>query len=60
MGHGKYFGLPSIIGRDKKSILSFIKDRIWKKIQRWNSRSLSRAYKEVLISGSTSNFSILY
>ncbi|PNY06371.1 ribonuclease H, partial [Trifolium pratense] len=49
MGHGKYLGLPSIIGRDKKSIFSFIKDRIWKKIQSWNSRSLSRAGKEVLI-----------
>ncbi|WJX95209.1 hypothetical protein P8452_76553 [Trifolium repens] len=49
MGHGKYLGLPSIIGRDKKSIFSFIKDRIWKKIQNWNSRSLSRAGKEVLI-----------
>ncbi|GAU20068.1 hypothetical protein TSUD_381600 [Trifolium subterraneum] len=49
MGHGKYLGLPSMIGRDKKSIFSFIKDRIWKKIQNWNSRSLSRAGKEVLI-----------
>jgi hypothetical protein len=49
MGNGKYLGLPSMIGRNKKSIFSFIKDRIWKKIQNWNSRSLSRAGKEVLI-----------
>jgi hypothetical protein len=41
--------LPLYIGRDKKSIFSFIKDHIWKKIQGWNSRSLSRADKEVLI-----------
>jgi hypothetical protein len=38
-----------MIGRDKKSIISFIKERIWKKIQSWNSRSLSRTGKEVLI-----------
>ncbi|GAU24354.1 hypothetical protein TSUD_49430 [Trifolium subterraneum] len=49
MGNEKYLGLPSIIGREKKSIFSFIQDRIWKKIQSWNSRSLSRAGKKVLI-----------
>ena len=30
MGTGKYLGLPSIIGRDKRSVFSFSKDRIWK------------------------------
>ncbi|MCI69170.1 RNA-directed DNA polymerase (Reverse transcriptase), partial [Trifolium medium] len=41
MGQGKYLGLPSIVGRDKKSIFAFIKDHIWKNIQNWNSQSLS-------------------
>jgi len=32
LGTGKYLGLPSMIGRSKTATFSFIKDRIWKKI----------------------------
>jgi len=46
---GKYLGLPSMVGRSKKAIFSYLKDRIWKKCQAWNARSLSRAGKEILI-----------
>ena len=28
----KYLGLPSFVGRNKKTSLAFIKDRIWKKL----------------------------
>ncbi|XP_058774459.1 uncharacterized protein LOC131648725 [Vicia villosa] len=49
LGTGKYLGLPSMIGRSKRSIFSFIKDRIWKRINSWKGRSLSRAGKEVMI-----------
>jgi len=35
MGTRKYLGLPSMIGRDKRSVFSFIKDRIWKRINVW-------------------------
>jgi len=38
-----------MVGRDKKTIFSFIKEHIWKNIQNWNARSLSRAGKEVLL-----------
>ncbi|MCI61355.1 RNA-directed DNA polymerase (Reverse transcriptase), partial [Trifolium medium] len=43
LGMGKYLGLPSMVGRSKKETFSFIKDRIWKKINSWRSRSLSKA-----------------
>jgi len=32
MGTGKYFGLPSMISRDKRSVFSFIKDHIRKRL----------------------------
>jgi len=49
IGSGKYLGLPSLVGRSKKTVFTFLKDRIWKKCQAWSSRSLSRARKEILI-----------
>ncbi|CAJ2636477.1 unnamed protein product [Trifolium pratense] len=49
LGTGKYLGLPSMIGRSKKSTFKFIKDRIWKKINSWSSRHLSQAGREVMI-----------
>lgn len=45
MGIGKYLGLPSMIGRIKNEIFSFIKDCIWKKINSWIGRSLAKAGK---------------
>jgi len=49
IGSGKYLGLPSMVGRNKKAIFFYLKDRIWKKCKSWNALSLSRAGKEVLI-----------
>jgi hypothetical protein len=49
LGTEKYLGLPSMIGRDKNSIFAFIKDRIWKKINAWTGRALSKASKEVMV-----------
>lgn len=49
LGTGKYLGLPSMIGRNKKAMFSFLKDRIWNKINSWSSRCLSQAGREVLI-----------
>jgi len=45
LGTGKYLGMLSIIGRSKKATFSFIKDRVWRKINSWNGRALSRAGK---------------
>lgn len=39
-GTGKYLGLPSLIGKCKKSIFSFIKDRMWKKINSQSSKNI--------------------
>lgn len=49
LGTGKYLGLPSMVGRSKKAVFSFIKDRVSRRINSWNSRNLSMAGREVLI-----------
>jgi hypothetical protein len=38
-----------MIGRKKKDVFAYIKDRIWKRINSWRGRALSRAGKEVMI-----------
>lgn len=47
--HEKYLGLPTIVGKSKKIIFQCIKERIWKKLQGWKEKLLSRAGKEILI-----------
>ena len=44
-----YLGLPTLIGRSKYQDFSFLKERVWKKIQGWKGKLLSKAGKEVLI-----------
>lgn len=45
----QYLRLPVHIGKSRVSIFTFLKDRIWKKIQGWKEKTLSRAGKEILI-----------
>lgn len=47
--HAKYLGLPTIIGRSKKSIFACLKEHIWKKRQGWKEKFLSKVGKEVLL-----------
>ncbi|CAJ2659545.1 unnamed protein product [Trifolium pratense] len=49
LGTGKYLGLPSMVGRSKKSLFKFIEDQVWQKINSWSGRALSGAGREVLI-----------
>lgn len=49
LSNSNYLGLPSLIGRSKKSVFKYLKDRVWKRIQGWSSKLLSRAGKAVLI-----------
>ena len=47
--HEKYLGFPFCVGRNKKEILSFIKDKAWKRIQGWKRKLLSKGDKEILL-----------
>lgn len=44
-----YLGLPSLIGRSKKRVFDFLKERVIKRIEGWKAKPISRAEKEVLI-----------
>ena len=38
-----------MVGRDRNATFAFIKDRVWKKINSWSSKYLSKAGREVMI-----------
>ena len=45
----KYLGLPSLVGRQKKASFNYIKERVWRKLQGWETKLLSQIGKEILI-----------
>lgn len=45
----KYLGLPSFMGRGKRKSFSYIRERVWHKIQGWKEKLLSQAGCEILI-----------
>ena len=45
----KYLELPSFVGRGKKESFSYIRERVWHKIQGWKEKLLSQAGHEILI-----------
>ncbi|XP_057779546.1 uncharacterized protein LOC130998129 [Salvia miltiorrhiza] len=48
---GRYLGLPSLVGRKKREIFSYLRERLWTRIQGWHNKKLSKAGKEILIKG---------
>ena len=44
----KYLGLPSFVGRKKKEVFAYLRERVWSKIQGWKTKLLSRSGKEIL------------
>jgi len=49
LGTGNYLGLPSMIGRNRKTTFNYIKDRVWNRINSWSSKCLSKSGREVMI-----------
>ena len=37
----RYLGLPSFVGRGKEQSFSYLRERIWHKMQGWNEKMLS-------------------
>lgn len=47
----KYLGMPTDVGTSVNGAFSYLKDRVWKKVQGWMELCLSAGGKEVLIKG---------
>ena len=47
--HGKYLGLPSIIGKSKNEVFAEIKERVGRKLAGWKENLLSIGGRETLI-----------
>ena len=45
----RYLGLPSLIGKSKREVFGFLKDRLHSRTQGWKNQLLSQAGKEILI-----------
>lgn len=46
---GKYLGLPSFIGRNKRLVFSYIEEKVSQRITGWHKKFLSKAGKEILL-----------
>jgi hypothetical protein len=45
----KYLGLPVYMGKSKEKTFAYLKDKVWRRVQGWKEKLLSKAGKEVLI-----------
>ena len=45
----KYLGLPSLMGRNEKERFTYIKQQVWKRIQRWKGKLVNQVGREILI-----------
>ncbi|XP_019179174.1 PREDICTED: uncharacterized protein LOC109174390 [Ipomoea nil] len=46
---GKYLGLPSFIGRNKRVVFSYVEDKIRQRVTSWNKKLLLQAGKKVFL-----------
>ncbi|XP_031126982.1 uncharacterized protein LOC116029213 [Ipomoea triloba] len=46
---GKYLGLPSVIGKNKGRVFSYVEQKLRQRVGAWNKKFLTRAGKEVLL-----------
>ena len=47
--HGKYLGLPSFVGQNKREVFDSLRDQVWKRLRVWKRSLFSSVGKEVLI-----------
>lgn len=45
----KYSSLPSLVGRSKKDIFLYLKDKVWARIQKWSKHPFSKVGREIMV-----------
>jgi len=45
----KYLGLPVYMGKSKEKTFAYLKDKVWKRVQGWKEKLLSKAGKEIFV-----------
>lgn len=53
---GKYLGLPSVIGRNKRVVFNFIEQKLRHHIGTWQKKLLSQAVKAILLNGMSQKY----
>ncbi|KAK6140574.1 hypothetical protein DH2020_025681 [Rehmannia glutinosa] len=43
--HGAYLGLPSLVGRNKKEVFAFIREKVWHRLQGWRRKIIIKGGK---------------
>ncbi|XP_012833632.1 PREDICTED: uncharacterized protein LOC105954508 [Erythranthe guttata] len=47
--HDTYLVMPASLGKSRKEIFQFLRDRLWGRLKGWGARQLSKAGKEIMI-----------
>ena len=45
----KYLGLPVYMGKSKEKTFAYLKDKVWKRVQGWKEKLLSKPGKEIFV-----------
>ena len=45
----KYLVLPVYMGKSKEKTFAYLKDKVWKRVQGWKEKLLSKAGKEIFV-----------
>lgn len=49
LNKGRYLGLLSLVGRNKKEVFAYIREKMWAWLNSWSNKKIFNAGKEVLI-----------
>lgn len=60
LSNSKYLGLPSLVGRSKKKVFEFVKEKVWRKVQGWRAKKVSQAGKTILIKNGAQSIPTYY
>ncbi|CAN0846495.1 hypothetical protein LINGRAHAP2_LOCUS4484 [Linum grandiflorum] len=46
---GRYIGMASLVGRNKKAVFRYLKERVWQRIQGWRGKPITKGVRRFLL-----------